>query len=160
MITFAPLVPLQRKLLQKPSMRGFTLVELMIVVGIIAILAAVAMPAYNRYGFRARRSEGQEFLLKVASAQERYFATFNKYAPSVINDLKYTTDFTEHSYYQVAITAPAGMADTSTGYIATAKIVTPGPQTGDKCGNLSIDYQGQKLPLVTNTAANSNGKCW
>lgn len=52
---------------------GFTLIELMITVVIVAILAAVAYPSYQRYVIRSNRSEAQQFMLDVANREEEYF---------------------------------------------------------------------------------------
>jgi type IV pilus assembly protein PilE len=59
---------------------GVTLIELMIVVVIVGILAAVAYPSYTRYMAQSRRSDGQIALVKVASAEEKYFTDCNSYA--------------------------------------------------------------------------------
>jgi type IV pilus assembly protein PilE len=134
---------------------GYTLIELMIVVAVIAILAMIAIPSYTRYGYRARRSDGQQLLMRVANAQERYYATFNTYAGgAVTGDLKLGSASSEKGYYTVAITS----TDLTKGYTAT---VTPtNGQQRDVCGALSIDSRGNKLPVATDTAKNSNGNCW
>lgn len=137
--------------------RGFTLIELMIVVAIIAVLAAIAIPWWGRYTYRARRGDGQNLLMHIAQAEERYYTDYNYY-PLSTSSLGYTgTPTSEHGYYTATIVAnPA--SSTGQGYIAKA---TPlAPQTGDACGTLSIDNTGQKLPAPTDTAANSNGNCW
>ena len=54
--------------------QGFTLIEVMIVVLIIGILAAIAYPNYSEYVKRGNRSEGQAFLNDVSARQERYFS--------------------------------------------------------------------------------------
>ncbi|MEO7071777.1 MAG: type IV pilin protein [Rhodanobacter sp.] len=138
--------------------RGFTLIELMIVVAIIAILAAIALPAYGRYAFRAHRVDGQELLLQVANAQERFYATNNKYTASM-TDLGYTDPApSEKGYYSVsvAVVAVGGMA--AQGYTATG--APQGAQATDVCGALSIDNAGRKLPAATDTTHNTNGSCW
>jgi type IV pilus assembly protein PilE len=138
--------------------RGFTLIELMIVVAVIAILAAIAVPWWGRYTYRARRGDGQNLLMHIAQAEERYYTDYNSYALSA-SSLGYTTlpPTSEHGYYTATIVAnPA--SSTGQGYIARAAPVAP--QTNDACGTLSIDNTGQKLPSASSTAANSNGSCW
>ncbi|HDP3433453.1 TPA: type IV pilin protein [Pseudomonas aeruginosa] len=61
------------------SNRGFTLIELMIVVVIIAILAGIAYPSYDEYVKRGNRTEGQALLSEAAATQERYFSQNNTY---------------------------------------------------------------------------------
>lgn len=59
--------------------RGFTLIELMIVVAIIGILAAIAYPSYQQYTERTRRVDAQGALMGLASAMERHYSTNNSY---------------------------------------------------------------------------------
>ncbi len=137
--------------------RGFTLIELMVVVAIVAILAAIAIPAYGRYAYRARRPDGQELLLRIANAQERYYAVYNVY-----DDLKTigysitASTTTEKGYYRVVV-VQGGTHDWQS-YVAIA--VPSGVQIDDSCGSLSVDNIGSKLPAVGDAAANRNGRCW
>lgn len=134
------------------STRGFTLLELMIVVAIVAILAALAIPAYSEYAYRARRTDGQEMLMRVATAQERYYSTFNQYTANMTN-FGYAAAANAPSadgHYLVTVVTNAG----GQGFTATA---TPtGVQASDDCGNLLIDNTGVK----TFSGTESNGKCW
>ncbi|MEY4588764.1 MAG: hypothetical protein RL497_840, partial [Pseudomonadota bacterium] len=52
---------------------GFTLIEVMVTVAIVAILAAIAIPSYSQYVQKTRRTDGQEKLLDMAAQQERWF---------------------------------------------------------------------------------------
>lgn len=59
---------------------GMTLIELMMVVAIVALLVAIALPSYQRYLARGIRSQGQQFLMDLAQAQEQFFLDQRTYA--------------------------------------------------------------------------------
>ncbi len=59
---------------------GLTLIELMMVLAVIAILTAVALPSYQRYVVRGIRSQGQQYLMDLAQSQEQYFLDQRQYA--------------------------------------------------------------------------------
>lgn len=59
--------------------KGFTLIELMIVLAIIAVIAAVAIPLYDAYKRRAIRAEAEEELMNIATIQEDYFNSYRRY---------------------------------------------------------------------------------
>ena len=65
---------------RKNQYAGFTLIELMVTVAIIAILATVALPSYQNHVMRANRSAAASFLMEVANMQERYYLDARAYA--------------------------------------------------------------------------------
>ena len=98
-------------------MRGITLIELMIVVVIISILAAVAYPNYQEFSARAKRNEARAALLRLAVNQERFYLNNNTFTAD-LTQLGFATSpiwETETGYYDIQVTA----ADTSN-YTATA----------------------------------------
>ena len=136
--------------------RGFTLMELMIVVVIIAILAAIAIPAFGRYAYRAHRVDGQELLLRIANAQERFYATNNHYG--ALTELGYADPaLSEKGYYSVTV-VPAAASTSAQTFTATAAAISA--QVNDVCGSLSINNAGVKTPSPASAASNSNGSCW
>lgn len=64
---------------QPSDQHGFTLVELMVVLAIVATLAAIAYPVYARHVIKARRAEAQMALLELMQKQEQYFTRHNAY---------------------------------------------------------------------------------
>lgn len=134
--------------------RGFTLIELMIVVVIIAILAAIAIPAYGRYAIRAHRVDGQELLLRVANAQERYYANHNNYGD--IDKIGFNDpEISEKKFYSVTV----AVEDDAAGNKLQAFTATAAPANGqqrDDCKSLTISNTGKKDA----TGSTTNGSCW
>ncbi|MGM0517421.1 MAG: type IV pilin protein [Pseudomonadota bacterium] len=122
--------------------RGFTLVELMIVVVILAILVSIAFPLYQEQVRKTHRADGKSALMEIMQAEERYRTTEFTYTTDLVGDLGYSSDpvISDESYYQVAATACAG--DIRTCVQLTATPING--QTGDKCGNLTLDSRGNK----------------
>lgn len=140
---------------------GFTLIELLIVVTIIAILAAFALPAYTRYGQRARRVDGKELLMRVAAAQERFYTNFNRYATNPLTaptSLGLGTLTSERGHYTIS-SANGPTGDTQS-YVLTATPVAGGQQANDQCGALTVSNTGVKTPAAGVMPQNSNGPCW
>ncbi|MBW2495714.1 MAG: prepilin-type N-terminal cleavage/methylation domain-containing protein [Deltaproteobacteria bacterium] len=67
--------------IQKGRSKGFTLIELMIVVAIIGVLAAIAVPSFRNYQLTSKRAEAFANLSSLGKAQKAYFAEFNDYVP-------------------------------------------------------------------------------
>lgn len=74
---------------RSPRAQGFTLIELMVAVAIVALLIVIALPAYNQYVIAAKRSLARAELLKVTARQEQFFVDNKKYAATTLADLGY-----------------------------------------------------------------------
>lgn len=131
-----------------PKNRGFTLLELMIVVAIVAILSAIAIPTYRKYVLRAHRTDATRSLQDLASREENYYFNNNTY-PSSLSSLG-AANVTTGGYY--SISAPVGSA---TNYTVTATAIST--QTQDtQCTSFSLNHAG--VQTVTGTASATT--CW
>ena len=135
--------------------RGFTLIELMITVAVIAILAAIAVPSYYQYTLRSNRSAAESFMQEVASAQERYMVDSRQFAGN-LSTLGYNAlPNTVSPNYGVAMVATASSASGGTppGYTITATPINS--QVRDTgCKTLTLNGDGSKS--ASGTATN----CW
>ncbi|HEY6644924.1 type IV pilin protein [Povalibacter sp.] len=137
----------------RQTMRGVTLIELMIVIVVVAILASIAIPSYRSYLIRTNRTEARMALLRVQAAQEKFFLQNNRYA-----DIDEWATAPPNGL-GVLITTPSGYytlgIDNYTTTTYTAVATATGGQTDDKvvCRTLKIDQNGTRAP------ADSAG-CW
>lgn len=116
---------------------GFTLVELMIAVVIIAVLASIAYPTYTRHIVKTRRAAAAACMLEQAQFMERYYTTNMKYAGATPPA---NCDSQLGAFYTVGLSAAA--ADTT--YTLTAAPKGAQANKDTECGTLSIDQKGAK----------------
>lgn len=145
---------------------GFTLIELMITVAIIAILARIAYPSYQQYILKSHRADAKTALLDLATRQERLFTLQNTYTtvPASLGYAAASFPFAiqsgTQSYYQLYVTltgTPGGTGASAPGYSASA--VNVGPQTADGCGAYTINQLGvqSNTGMATGT---TTAQCW
>ena len=121
--------------------RGFTLIELMVALVIVAILAAIAVPSYSLYVRKSRRGEAEATLADIAQREQQYFLDQRAYAPDVIT-LGATIPADVQTYYTV--TAPPGVG-VPPSFVASAVPKAGTSQAADV--TLTIDNTGAKTPV-------------
>jgi len=132
--------------------RGFTLIEIMVVVVILGILAAVAIPAYDAQKRKGYRADAISALTRAAQLQERWYSDKGTYADSLTTIDAPTTS--ENGKYNISLSFDSGTPDEFT-VTATAT----GPQEDDeKCYKFSLDQAGRKTS--EDKDANPSTGCW
>jgi type IV pilus assembly protein PilE len=121
--------------------RGFTLIELMIAVAVVAILAMIAVPTYTAQMVKGRRSSAEAVLLDLAQRQQQYLLDSRAYAPDWAT-LGVTIPANVSAYYTINFAPPvAGPPN----FKAQAIPLAGTAQASDV--TLSIDQTGAKLPV-------------
>ena len=130
--------------------QGFTLIEVMITVAIIAIISIVALPSYKEYVVRANRAAAASYLLEVANMQELNFLDERAYAASMA-DLGATAPDNVSGNYDVTTVAD----NTATPPTYSVSADPKGSQASDDaCGELTINQKGVK------GHASGGVRCW
>ncbi|WP_373714859.1 type IV pilin protein [Roseateles sp.] len=144
-----------------PAMRGFSLIELMVVVVIAGILAAVAYPAYTSHVQRGRRADAMAVLTAVVQAQERYRANNATYAATASAlgvDVSQLTQI-----YSLTLAGVGNPPSLTSGYVATAAVLESGVQRNDStCATIGVQLQGGVLEYVATNSSNADTRaaCW
>ncbi|MGE4405575.1 type IV pilin protein [Pseudomonas sp.] len=135
------------------SHRGFTLIELMIVIAIIGVLAAIAYPSYQEHVRSAKRADAQTALMELAQFMERYYTGNGRYVDAAGDapDLPYTEAPRDgaNKSYDLSLAAA-----TASSY--TLQAVPKASMTDDECGTLTLANTGAK----GQDAGAAAGKCW
>ena len=132
--------------------RGITLIELMIVVVVISILAAVAYPNYQEFTARAKRNEARAALLRLATNQERFYLNNNTFTADV-TQLGFSsedggvTSITETGYYTITVTAA------NAGNFTARATYRFGEPESSKCRWFEINGRGDK-------SSDPDTDCW
>lgn len=121
---------------------GFTLIELMITVAIIAIIAAIAYPSYQDSVIKSRRGEAQAEMLNIAQRQQQYLLDMREYANSLAT-LSVTVPAHVTAHYDISVNATQGPPPT---FMITATPKAGSPQVKD--GDLTLSHQGVKTPAT------------
>ena len=136
------------------SQQGFTLIELMIIVAIIGILAAIAYPSYQQYVIKTKRTDMMTEMHNIASEIQSRKLAQGGYAGMVVTDLTANYPRQGKALYTITIT-PRPLTSQWT--------ITAAPITGTQMvsdGNLTLNNQGVKCRIVNSTRHCGTGDDW
>ncbi|KAB7764069.1 type IV pilin protein [Xanthomonas maliensis] len=139
-----------RHLRQRAGANGFTLIELMIVVAVVGILAAVAYPSYSDHIRKSRRAQAKADLVEYSQLLERSHTTNNTYA-----NFKFGNGSTTIQSPREGGTAQYNITLATSQSTFTLTATPQGGQAKDRCGTLTLNQAGVKTPSATTTSG-----CW
>ncbi len=131
--------------------KGFTLIELMIVIVIVAILVGLAVPSFLESVRKSRRSDGLDAIIDIHLEQERYRVNNPAYADDNGDLLIADPLISQEGHYSVAITA-----GDATSYSITGTAI--GSQANDSCGNFTLTFTAGAIAKTTSKGVAT--QCW
>jgi type IV pilus assembly protein PilE len=137
--------------------RGFTLIELMIVVVIASILVGIAVPSYTSQVRKSRRTDARNALMDIASREERYLSVTNSYSAAP-TDVGYSGVAWPQTLLDGYYTVTVAVGTNPNSFLITA--TTTGIQVSDTdCATFTVNQQG--VQTAANSAAVANtATCW
>lgn len=117
---------------------GFTLIELMIAVVVVAILAAVALPSYQEHVRKSRRVDAQSAMLELAQFMERHYTTNNGYSGTTLPS---TVTSRVADFYTITLSTQSAQA-------YTLQAAPTAKQAADPCGTLTLAHTGARTPAT------------
>lgn len=128
---------------KKSGLSGFTLIETVIVLVILAVLVSIAYPAYVDQVRKSRRADAESSLLQSAQLLERCFTRFNTYNHASCPD---PSGASADGYYQISVVREE--------FTYTLTATPQADQAKDDCGTYTIDHLGNKTPVP------DSNRCW
>jgi len=128
--------------------RGFTLIELMVVVAIIGVISAIAFPSYNSYMKKSRRADAKVGLSKLADKQERYYLQQNTYATSTADLGLANPVVSDEGYYNITVKAGAGTAGFTLSAVAVGVQTSDTTTSAGDCTTMTLSSTGAKTPTA------------
>jgi type IV pilus assembly protein PilE len=129
---------------------GFSLLEVLIVLTLIAILTSIALPIYSSYLIDARRLEAASWLTKLALAMEQYYVGHNSYKDATLTTLQFSEWIVKNNYQLIIQSA------NDHDYILVAKPSATQAEKDTRCGSLTLNALGEK----NSSGTGDKHDCW
>ena len=138
--------------------KGFTLIELMVVVAILAIIAAVGYPSYIKSAMKGRRADAKAAITQASQALERCYTQYGVYNSANCAEVTTLTSGTLSPQKLYTINFAVATDDTPTFFEVTATAVSTGPQAKDTgCTSMALDSTGKQ---TSGGNTSDTGSCW